>query len=283
MIRIVLAITIPLVLVGCGPKSQAPSAAAAREPIPETWSGVSFDDDVSSLSDEVQVADPTTECSNLLRLEPAAMMGQLTDAQITCLDRALRLSPRQTDKDHISRVLMADAWAKKDMHRWEGAVRRHLEEIDRSDPDMAYVFSLHLAKGGVPEAFEAIRYAEVALDNKSAWGPEEHAEKVSKLLKARAKCAEKLWLYYENRLLTDKNPENTSQAERWRAQTKSMAREWLQWAHNAGEDVEAAFHMCVSAAGTMNYCQIGFGDDEEGTDAPAPADAEPAPDAPGAG
>ena len=51
----------------------------------------------------------TARCGDLVALEPAAMMGKLKDGEIRCLDEQLRDAEKQTVKDKISRVLMADA------------------------------------------------------------------------------------------------------------------------------------------------------------------------------
>ncbi|MBW1878292.1 MAG: hypothetical protein JRJ84_08025, partial [Deltaproteobacteria bacterium] len=44
-------------------------------------------------------------CDNLVRLEPSAMMGRLTNEQIACLEASLAEADKQTTKDKISRVL----------------------------------------------------------------------------------------------------------------------------------------------------------------------------------
>jgi hypothetical protein len=267
---------------GCGPKGKSPEVAAApEEVIPETWSGVSFEGELGELDNTFTVAsDAGAQCTQLIRLEPLAMMGRLEEDQIICLDHAIRHEERQTEKDSISRVLMADAWAKGDMHRWEGAVRRHLEEIDRSDPDLCFLFSLHLSKQGYQSGFEAIRYAELALENRRAWGPEVHATRINSLHKIRAVASQELWYHYEDVFLVNKNPEVASQVDKWRASAKSMAREWLEWAHEAKEDITTAYDMCVSAAGTLDFCEIGFELEEQPG---APADAGGANDSNGAG
>jgi len=245
---------------GCGPKAKAPVIPTAPQvTIPKTWEGVSFDSELKSLgTDFKEATDAGQNCGDLLALEPVAMTGKLTDDQITCLDHALRLSQKQTTKDTISRVLMADAWAKHDMHRWEGAVRRHLEQIDRSDPDLSYLFSVYLSKTGWPDAYEAIRYAEIALENKDKWGPEVHAERVGTLMKVRALAAQDLWHHYEDEMLRNRTKETSDKVDQWRANTKAMAREWLAWANDAGQDVVVPYQICVSAAGTVDYCDVGF-------------------------
>ncbi len=255
---------VPLVLPavgGCGgARSRAAGPVRPEVAIPTEWSGVSFDEEVGLLDTSFEPASNAGEdCGNVYALEPVAMQGALTDAQITCLDHALRLSSRQTTKDTISRVLMADAWAKGDKHRWEGAARRHLQEIDQSDPDLAYVFAIHLSKKDVGSAFEAIRYADLALEKSDQWGPEHHAERVNTIYKLRALEAQSLWHYYEDEMLADRSPEVLEQVDRWRAAAKSMSREWLEFAYAAGADVVIPYEVCVSAAGSLGYCDIGFG------------------------
>lgn len=248
-----------LLALGCGPKDKAPqNAVTAQEDLPDEWSGVSFDEELGAMDDGFAVAADDSACGNLLELEPIAMLGRLTEEQIVCLDHRVRHEARQTNKDKISRVLMADAWAKGDRHRWEGAVRRHLEEIDQSDPDLSYLFALYLSKQGFQAGYEAIRYAELALENKDQWGPEQHAERVEALYKVRALAAQALWYHWEDEFLHDKSRNTSDQVDKWRANAKSMAKEWLSWAYLSGEPWHVAYDMCVSAAGTLGYCDIGF-------------------------
>lgn len=244
---------------GCGAKK--PVASAAVQPgmaIPDRWEGVSFDEEFGALGTDLSGLADREWCGPLDELEPEAAEGRLSTDTIACLDHALRLAGKQTTKDALSRLLMADAWAKGDLHRWEGAVRRHLLEIDSSDPDLAYLLAVRLRKQGPATAFEAIRFAELALENRARWGAEVHAERVGTLLRLRALAAADLWYHYEDELLIEKSPENTDQVDRWRSMTKMSAREWLEHAWRAGDDLQAPYDLCVSAAGTLSYCEIGF-------------------------
>ena len=123
-----------LLAVGCSQKKPAKGVGDALDVQPGTFIQISLDDEEDELEamfgSELMIA--TAECGDLIQLEPAAMMGRLEDAQIRCLDETMRTAERMTVKDKISRVLLADAWAKGDEHRWEGVARRHLEAIGRT-------------------------------------------------------------------------------------------------------------------------------------------------------
>jgi len=243
----------------CGAKKPVTNAAAQPDlVIPDRWEGVSFDDEFGGLDADLSGLADREWCGSIAELEPVAAEGGLSTETIACLDHALRLAGKQTTKDSLSRLLMADAWAKGDLHRWEGAVRRHLLEIDSSDPDLAYLLAVQLRKQGAATAFEAIRFAELALENHQRWGAEVHAERIATLLRLRALAAADLWYHYEEELLIEKSPENTDQVDRWRSMTKMCSREWLEHAWKAGDDVRAPYDLCVSAAGTLSYCEIGF-------------------------
>src|SRR5690606_16230954 len=154
---------------------------------------ISLDEEEEALDElfgsELMVA--TAKCGDLVRLEPSAMMGKLKDAEIRCLDQSLREAERQTVKDKISRVLLADAWAKGDSHRWEGIARRHLEEIDRSDPDMCYKFAVYLLERPADYMDETMKWADVALDNRTRWTGELHVKRVYALYKVKGMAAQK--------------------------------------------------------------------------------------------
>ena len=73
------------------------------------------------------------------------MLGKLTKGQINCLEERLNKESKQTSKDKISRILMANAYASGDKRTWENLVKRHLDQIDQSDPDLCYKYARHLS------------------------------------------------------------------------------------------------------------------------------------------
>lgn len=201
------------------------------------------------------------ECGNLRKLEPKAMMGKLGDGEIRCLDKTLRESEKQTYKDKVSRVLMADAYAKKNDDRWEAIVRRHLNDIDRSDPDLCYKFSTFMykkvASKGPDASDEVMKWAGVALENKQQWTGNTYVKRVSNLYKIKALAAFKKWEWLENKskeLPTDSSL--SKDRDDARNEAKNLAREWLAYAKEAGLDQTAANDVCVSAAGTTDFCRL---------------------------
>ncbi len=245
-----------LMLVGC-PKGKS---ASSGTPVESSSSGgfieISMDDEEEDLEamfgSELMMA--TAECGDLIRLEPAAMMGKLKDAEITCLDQSLRDAERQTHKDKLSRVLLADAWSKGDKHRWEGIARRHLEEIDRSDPDMCYKFALYMSKKGPDSMDEALRWADVALENRTRWSGDLHVKRVNSLYRLKAVSAQKKWVYLEEQFALTPTEEAEGEVLDMRNLTKTLAREWLEYARSAGRDATLAERLCISAAGTEEFC-----------------------------
>ena len=71
----------------------------------------------------------SADCSELVKLEPMAMLGKLSDAQTQCLEASLAAAPKMTDKDKISRVLMVNAYSKGDPKTWASLVKRHLDAV----------------------------------------------------------------------------------------------------------------------------------------------------------
>ncbi|TVQ87405.1 MAG: hypothetical protein EA397_19005 [Deltaproteobacteria bacterium] len=226
-------------------------------PPPETW--VSIDVDKTEaftglLALETEELD--IECNDLLSLEPKALLGRLTEVEVACLERSLRHARRQVERDKISRVLVADAWAKGKMHRWEAAMRRHLNDIDRSDADLCYIFARFLAEQGPDRASETIRWSEIALANKERWAGDLRTERVYALLRLRAIAAQKRWYQAERHFLDDPTKSRQALAGRWRSRTKTLAREWLDYANHSEVNMDGslAFQICFSAAGTQDFC-----------------------------
>lgn len=245
-----------LVVVGCKKKPANDFGDSATDVTDGGFVAISMDDEADDLDamfgSELMTA--TAQCGDLIKLEPAAMMGKLSDAEIRCLDDQLRVAERMTIKDKISRVLLADAWAKQDEHRWEGVARRHLEEIDRSDPDMCYKFALYLSEKGPDRMEEALKWANVALENRSQWTGDLHVKRVYALYKLKALAAQKNWTYLEEQNAKAPSAEAEEKVAEMRNLTKTLSREWLEYARQAGKDPTLAMNLCVSAAGTAEFC-----------------------------
>ena len=250
------------VLSSCGKKQ--PVEASTDEAIPTKFVAIDLSEEEDELAammgSELQAA--IAPCGDLVRLEPSAIMGRLKDGEIRCLDRMLRESEKQTVRKKVSLVLYKDAWAKNNLHRWEGIVRRHLTEIDQSDPALVYVFARHLAQKGPDYMEEAIRWADVALDNRSAWVGEDHVNKVFTLRKMKAISAHKRWQWLAEKYATEPTEELAEAQRLARNQTKTLAREWLDYARSAERETDTAYQLCISAAGTDGFCE------ESGEDAP---------------
>lgn len=197
----------------------------------------------------------TAQCGDLVAMEPAAMLGKLKDGEIRCLDDKLRESDKQTVKDKISRVLMADAWAKQDMHRWEAVVRRHLNDIDRSDADLCFKFAKQVSSHGPTSADETMHWASIALENRTQWTGDTFVSRVNALYKLRAVTAQEKWTYLEEKYVKTPGEELRTEKDRARNDAKTLAREWLEYAKSAGKDPTTAMQMCVSAAGTSEFCE----------------------------
>jgi hypothetical protein len=243
--------------VGCkknGSVESAADAQATTTPVDEGFVEISLDpaEEEDLQGSELMVA--TAKCGDLVALEPAAMMGKLNDGQIRCLDQSLKEAEKQTVKDKLSRVLMADAWAKGDQHRWEGIVRRHLNEIDRSDADLCFKFAKYLSEKGPDYADETMHWAEMALENRTQWTGETHVSRVNSLYKLRAIAAQKKWEDMEAKYAAAPSEALLSEKDLARNQAKTLAREWLEYAKSAGKDMTMPMQLCVSAAGTAEFC-----------------------------
>jgi hypothetical protein len=182
------------------------------------------------------------------------MMGQLDEGQRACLDARLRAERQQTAKDRISRILIVDAEAAQDPARWSALVGRHLEDIDRSDPDLCLRYAVHQHRQGVEGAGDVLRWADVALENKQVWVGPEHTKKVGSLLRLRAEAAHGLWTDAEARYKAEPTGDNEAASEDARGLSKTTAREWLDYARAARQPIDTPYNLCVSAAGTRSFC-----------------------------
>jgi hypothetical protein len=208
------------------------------------------------------VAPPTApsaaddSCDDLVKIEPQAMLGQLRTGQVKCVEARIGTEGAQTAKDKLSRVLIANAEGKGDKVEWERLVKRHLEDIDRSDPDMCFKYATQLSRGGTGRASSVIRWADYALENKQRWSGTTYTKRVYTLYRLKTEAANKIWTEAEEVFATKEHTdENEAKAAKWRGQTKDFAREWLDYAKASDQDTKSALAICVSAAGNRAFCE----------------------------
>ncbi len=192
------------------------------------------------------VIDPEL-CSDLTALESMAMLGRLSWEAQSCLESRLRTAP-DVDRERISGLLMADAWASGDKERWGELARRHLDEVSDDDTDVLYKYAIHLGRQGPERSEEAIHWADRALARRDLWSTNTHLSRSNALYKTRAAAAERLWRRAEMNL-------DGPASSRWRAATGRYAREWNTFAAVAGKDSGKALKLCVSATGNVAACR----------------------------
>ena len=167
----------------------------------------------------------------MMEMEAKAMMGEISDAEVACLESKIRLHRKQSDRAKISRILINNANQKKDYENWESLMRRHLERYDRSDPDMTWALTVYLYQKGKEHYGEAIKWAENTVENRQRWeSGEQFVENSYNLFKIRAILSTQLWIEAEAVYRQDRNPETEAYTEEMRGFAKDNAREWLDYA-----------------------------------------------------
>jgi hypothetical protein len=184
------------------------------------------------------------------------MMGTLSATAKECLNsRAANTSEPVTIRARASTLLITDAQTRGDNGEWERLVKRHLQSIEKSQPDMCLSYALYLSQKGPSRATQVIKWSEVALTNKHLWSGDARVTKVNALYQLRAYAANSLWQLNEQKLVKERSPDNQAAADQWRGKTKNFSREWLDFARAAGSDTSQALQLCVSAAGDKDFCQ----------------------------
>ena len=230
-----------------------------EEPPDDPNAGRTSEPDPEPVVAEIAPEPPKVEmgCDNLVTLEPAALMGKLNDGQRSCLDDMIRTTSTITHKDKISRVLLINAEASGSKKEWERLARRHLEDIDRSDPNLCFKYAQHLARGGVGRSWGVIKWSDYALENKSQWSGTTYKTRVYALYQLKSEAAMKLW-EDANKKLVDAGADRdewASKEEKYRGMAKDYSREWLDYARASSQDTKKPMSLCVSAAGSKKFCQ----------------------------
>jgi hypothetical protein len=153
-----------------------------------------------------------------------------------------------TTKDKISRVLLVNAYA-RDTALWSRLVRRHLEEVDQSDPNIAFLYAYHLYNRKEGNLEEIIEWAEVGLERKQDWKGKIHVSRVTSLLRVRALAAADILIE-----ATKDSSGNEQAIFESRNRTKTFAREWMDYTKASGNDFSEAYDLCISIA-SEKACQ----------------------------
>lgn len=239
------------------PVTKTQSAAATAPPPTTATQAASAPVAVAAASrppPPANAAPQDDSCDDLVALEAPAMMGQLGVGRRKCLEGVLGAGGAQTQRNKVSRVLIFDAEARGDRSDWERLMKRHLEDIDRSDPNLCMKYAIHLSRGGVARANGVIRWADYALENKQQWSGPSYTKNVYSLYKLRAQGAHKLWESAEAKFVAERNDENEAAAAKYRGVAKDYAREWLDYARASSSDIKDPLALCVSASGNKEFC-----------------------------
>lgn len=186
--------------------------------------------------------DYSSDPAKLVELENAAAKGALSEEQKGCLESAYASAEVQTTKGKISRVLLVNAYA-YDTATWAKLVQRHLDEVERSDPNIAYLYAFYLFNRDNPDFEEVIRWIDVALERRTEWKGETLITRVYHLHRARAWAAHEAW-----RSVEEKGGADGAKTEELRNRAKTYAREWLDYARQAKRSSTEAEELCVNAA-----------------------------------
>ena len=195
------------------------------------------------------VSDPAL----LQGLEPLATRGALSEAHKECLEKNYSAAADTTVKNKISRVELVNAYAYS-TKMWADLVKRHLDEVDRSDPDIAYLYAFYLFNSDKKNAPEVVRWTGVGLERASAaWQGDTFVARVYGLMKLRTLAANVLWADAEDKKAKGADPGNVDQL---RGDVKVYAREWLDFAKSAGRDPTESLQLCLSAANSPSGCGV---------------------------
>lgn len=185
--------------------------------------------------------DYAAEPARLVELEAEASRGALPDDVKSCLEKSYAGATVLTTKAKISRVLLVNAYA-YDTKTWARLVQRHLDEVERSDPNIAYLYAFYLFNRKPPVYEDVIKWSDVAMERRTEWSGDVLVARTFQLHRARTYAAYEAWRSSEE----NKTPTGTR--EELRARAKTLAREWLDYARSAGKPTDEAEGLCVSAA-----------------------------------
>ena len=197
--------------------------------------------------------DYAADIAGIKPLEPKAFAGQLSESDIRCLERGYESAAKQTDKSKISRVLLANAQV-TDSDEWVRLVRRHLDEVERSDPDIAYMFANFLFNQESPDFNTVVQFADVAWERRTdRWEGRAFVVRSHHLLRMRSMSLMMLWKAEAEQFAGSEQEPPTVANSRLKAHT--AAREWLDFDRASDLPFTEAANLCV-ATGTESGCGL---------------------------
>ena len=182
-------------------------------------------------------------CWPLTPLEAHALLGRLSDPQVTCLvDRIEDDALDPSDRIAASRVLMAHRWAASLDHAgWEDAARYHLDVLEDPDPDLAYKVAVYLSNQSPLPSDEVIRYADLALQRRTVWTGDTYVGRVNSLYKLRAHAG----------LAVVQGSPAGERSEAALDEAIGLVREWLDYVRVAGLDDAVPLRLCAELTGAV--------------------------------
>jgi hypothetical protein len=184
----------------------------------------------------------TESCANLRLLDLEARQGHLDEADIDCLVRKWDGASRVARAD-ISKVLMADAYAKGDVPEWERLVEQHVRQVDDHDPEVAWTWVNILAH--YPDrASDLLLAVDAAEDVSARWPDNLRQLRLARVHELRTEASLRSW---KTLGATD---------DGWEKRTRKAAREWSLYLldHPSAGSPSRAVDVCVEAKGDFEWC-----------------------------
>lgn len=207
-----------------------------------------------SVAGETECIDFSEHPMALQPLEPLALAGSLEEQQITCLELGYLNAKTQTDKGKISRVLMANAYVSNTVE-WARLVKRHLDEVEQSDPDITYLYANYLFNKAEPDYRGTVRFADLAYERRAdSWEGDTFTIRSHHLLRLRTFARIKLWEEGEKAAMGGSEQAKT-RAEELKTQAHASAREWLDFDRVSRESWLRAAEACIST-GNEQACGL---------------------------
>ena len=110
-----------------------------------------------------------------------------------------------------------------------------------------------MSQGGPEDAEEAMHWANMALENRSAWQGDTFTSRVNSLYKLKAVAGMRKWQWLEEEYRKSPSQEMLDDKKEARNMAKNLAREWLEYAKVAGKDTDTPLALCLEM-GTPDFC-----------------------------
>ncbi len=201
-------------------------------------------------SSDSPLDDRVLACTGGVDPQQLALVGRLEQSERSCLGGALATADQDLGvREHLSRILLTDAWASADHDRWQRTAELHLSMVSPNDPFVAYEYARFLSRGGDADPVQLLELTRLAMNHPRMRGSPDAPRKLYELHRIRTFAGYAQWEDAVSMRNSSPSFQTRRYAEQMRARASEFATAWSRYAGQTDMDSAEAKLLCEAAGG----------------------------------